>query len=72
MTEPTPGTPAPWPFNIDAPVRAVHFAIEPECPYGNPAACPQEKQVAAILSAHSQWLSYHQPPATPPTTEETP
>lgn len=45
----------PWPMNIDDPVRAVHFLLERDCPWQNPASCPTELRVKQTLEAHSRW-----------------
>ncbi|MFB6809444.1 hypothetical protein [Streptomyces sp. NPDC056387] len=56
--------PVPWPFSLNDPVRAVHFALEPDCPYSNPAACPYETTVTAALAAYKAWVGVH-PHAAP-------
>ena len=51
--------PAPWPFTLTDPVRAVHFALDPDCPHGNPAACPHESTVRKVIEAYKTWAAAH-------------
>lgn len=46
----------PWPFNIADPVRAVHFALEADCPYANPKACPTEATARTAVQAYTTWV----------------
>ena len=54
-----------WPFNIADPVRAVHFALEPHCPFSDPRDCPRETEARHAVEAHQQWLATHPHPAQP-------
>lgn len=45
----------PWPYYIKNPIRAVHFAIDPHCPYSNPANCPREHEVARIIEEYEKY-----------------
>ncbi|MEU4947684.1 hypothetical protein [Streptomyces lavendulae] len=56
--------PAPWPFNITDPVRAVHYAMEPDCPYRRPVDCPHEATARKAVRAYETWAAAH-PPYTP-------
>lgn len=49
----------PWPFNIDDPVKAVHFHIEPECPYVNIENCLVQERVRQVLASFEIWRHYH-------------
>lgn len=40
---------------VSVPVRAVHFALEPHCPYRDPADCPRETEARRAVEAHQQW-----------------
>ncbi|MFD5509147.1 hypothetical protein ACFWIB_15400 [Streptomyces sp. NPDC127051] len=51
--------PAPWPYSLNDPVRAVHFALEPDCPYSNPATCPYELRAANAVRAYKTWAAAH-------------
>ncbi|MEU3665788.1 hypothetical protein [Streptomyces virginiae] len=48
-----------WPFSLNDPVRAVHFAVEPHCPHTNPATCPTETTVTASIAAYKAWVGVH-------------
>ncbi|MEV6580216.1 hypothetical protein AB0M92_18860 [Streptomyces sp. NPDC051582] len=48
-----------WPFNLIDPSRAVHFAMEPDCPYNNPRSCPTESSAVAAIIAYKAWASVH-------------
>lgn len=48
---------ADWPFDIADPVRAVHFALERDCPYSNPGECPRETEARRAVEAHQKWLA---------------
>lgn len=45
----------PWPYYIKNPIRAVHFAIDPHCPYSNPANCPREHEAARIIEEYEKY-----------------
>ena len=57
MTEQIKADMVAWPFNIANPVRAVHFALEPDCPYGDPTKCPQEGDARRAIEAYRRWLA---------------
>ncbi|MEU8473729.1 hypothetical protein [Streptomyces hygroscopicus] len=57
MTDTKPA--AEWPFTLDDPTRAVHFAIEPDCPYGRPESCPREIEAQQTIGAYQTWLAAH-------------
>lgn len=57
MTSTSPA--AEWPFNLDDPTRAVHFALEPNCPYDRPERCPREAEAQQTIGAYLTWLSAH-------------
>lgn len=44
-----------WPFNLADPVRAVHYALEPGCPFADPTACPREVEARRAIEAHQRW-----------------
>lgn len=50
--------PAPWPFNIDDPVKAVHFASERECPYSNVENCPRHHTAREFIQMYEEWKNY--------------
>ncbi|MFF5589701.1 hypothetical protein [Streptomyces hygroscopicus] len=57
-------TTAEWPFSLDDPTRAVHLALEPDCPYGRPESCPREIEAQQTIGAYQTWLAAH------PTTDD--
>ncbi|MCP9209529.1 hypothetical protein [Streptomyces cucumeris] len=57
----TDTNPVPWPFHIDDPVRAVHYALERECPWGRPESCPREHEALHAVNAYRTWLAVHSP-----------
>ena len=50
--------PLPWPYNINKPAEAVHWVLDPDCPYQYPQSCPEFKQVVKILDAYNTWKDY--------------
>lgn len=48
----------PWPFNIEDPVKAVHFASERDCPYSNIENCPRQHNARELLQRYEEWKSY--------------
>lgn len=56
MTQPKPE----WPFYIDDPVLAVHFAMERrECLYGRPETCPHHGDAHRAIDAYTTWQAAH-------------
>lgn len=53
----------PWPFTLEDPVRAVHFAIERDCPWPDPAVCGYEATARKVIAAYKTWSAAH-PDAT--------
>ncbi|MFG2617772.1 hypothetical protein ACGFXC_09085 [Streptomyces sp. NPDC048507] len=53
--------PPPWPFNIADPVRAIHFALDPDCPYADPKACPTERTARTAVQAYETWAAARRP-----------
>lgn len=49
----------PWPFNIEDPVKAIHFASERECPYSNVENCPRQHNAREFLQKYEEWKTYH-------------
>lgn len=60
MTDPQPS----WPFSLNDPARAVHFAMEPDCPYSDARSCPTESYAVRAIAAFKAWASVH-PHAVP-------
>ncbi|RLU79249.1 hypothetical protein CTZ27_37020 [Streptomyces griseocarneus] len=58
----TDTNPAPWPLSLRDPVRAVHFTLEPHCPYRIPGHCPREAEARMAVDTYRAWLSAHQSP----------
>lgn len=52
---------AEWPYNIPDYGRAVHFAVEKDCPYARPESCGVEKDVRQILWEYQKWAEAHYP-----------
>lgn len=48
----------PWPYNIEDPVKAVHFASERECPYSNVENCPRQHNAREFLQKYEEWKAY--------------
>ncbi|WP_428957829.1 hypothetical protein [Streptomyces sp. cg35] len=59
-----PQSTPPWPYNNDNPVRAVHRAVDPDCPSWAASTCPEYKRIQNFVDHYETWRSYH-PEARP-------
>lgn len=49
----------PWPYNINDPVKAVHFALDKDCPYNNPESCPDHHRARKFIQLYENWRTFH-------------
>lgn len=48
---------AEWPYHITDQAKALHLAIEPDCPWKNEANCSLRRTIQLVLDEQERWLS---------------
>lgn len=48
---------ADWPYHITDQVKALHLAVEPECPWRNEENCSLKRTIRLVLEKQETWFA---------------
>lgn len=48
----------PWPYHLDNRTKAIHLAIDPDCPYMTDYNCPDYRMILEVIDKLNTWEGY--------------